>query len=159
MATQKIEVRMPLFDRLVDRDPRLRHELRPMRTLDRRGLRESVRRELEQLLNTRCPFPAHRLPLPERSVIDYGIPDFSSYSARNFDDRRRLAEILAHTIAAFEPRLIDVRVELEQVPGDDLALRGIIEARMLTDSVPEPVSFETSLEMRDGKVEVHAGTR
>jgi len=159
MATQKIEVRMPLFDRLVDRDPRLRHELRPMRTLDRRGLRESVRRELEQLLNTRCPFPAHRLPTSERTVIDYGLPDFSTFSARSFDDRQRLAQVLASTIAVFEPRLIDVRVELEQVPGDDLSLRGIIEARMLTDHLPEPVSFETSLELKEGKVEVNAGAR
>ena len=39
---------MPLFDRLVDRDRFLRHELRSMRTLDRRGVKESVRRELEQ---------------------------------------------------------------------------------------------------------------
>ena len=148
---------MPLFDRLVDHDPRLRHELRPTRTLDRRGLRESVRRELEQLLNTRCPFPAHRLPIRERSVIDYGIPDFSNYAARNFEDRKRLADVLARTISVYEPRLIDVRVELEQVPGDDFSLRGIIEARMLTDNVAEPVSFETTLGLREGKVEVHAG--
>lgn len=159
MATQKIEVRMPLFDRLVDRDPRLRHELRPMRTLDRRGLRESVRRELEQLLNTRCPFPAHRLPIRERTVIDYGIPDFSNYSARKFEDRQRLADVLARTIAVYEPRLIDVRVELEPVAGDDFTLHGVIEARMLTDNVAEPVSFETTLGLKEGTVEVHAGSR
>ena len=104
MATQKIEVRMPLFDRLVDRDPRLPHELRPTRTLDRRGLRESVRRELEQLFNTRCPFPAHRLPIRERSVIDYGVPDFSVFSPRSYDDRVHLAELLRRTFHR-RPRL------------------------------------------------------
>ena len=159
MATQKIEVRMPLFDRLVDRDPRLRHELRPMRTLDRRGLRESVRRELEQLLNTRCPFPAHRLPIRERTVIDYGVPDFSVFTPRSYDDRVRLAELLRRTIEAFEPRLIDVQVTLEPDPGNDRALIGVIEAKLLTDRVAEPVSFETSMDMKEGKVEVHAGTR
>lgn len=159
MAAQKIEVRMPLFDRLVDRDPRLRHELRPSRTLDRRGLRESVRRELEQLLNTRCPFPAHRLPIRERSVIDYGVPDFSVFSARSYDDRVRLAELLRRTIEAFEPRLVDVQVSLEPYPGNDLSLLGIIEATLLTDMVPEPVSFETSLDLKEGKIEVHAGAR
>ena len=159
MGTQKIEVRMPLFDRLVDRDPRLRHELRPTRTLDRRGLRESVRRELEQLFNTRCPFPAHRLPIGGRTVLDYGVPDFSVFSARSFDDRVRLAELLRRTIEAFEPRLIDVQVSLDPQPGDDLSLVGIIEAKLLTDTVPEPVSFETALDMKEGKVEVHAGTR
>ena len=159
MATQKIEVRMPLFDRLVDRDPRLRHELRPMRTLDRRGLRESVRRELEQLLNTRCPFPAHRLPIRERTVIDYGVPDFSVFSPRSYDDRVRLAELLRRTIEAFEPRLIEVLVTLEPDPGNDRSLVGFIEAKLLTDLVAEPVSFETSLDMKEGKIEVHAGAR
>lgn len=159
MATQKIEVRMPLFDRLVDRDPRLRHELRPTRTLDRRGLRESVRRELEQLLNTRCPFPAHRLPIRERTVIDYGVPDFSVFSPRSFDDRARLADLLRRAIEAFEPRLIDVHVSLEPQPGNDLSLLGLIEARLLTDLVPEPVSFETSVDLKEGKIEVHAGSR
>lgn len=159
MATQKIEVRMPLFDRLVDRDPRLRHELRPSRTLDRRGLRESVRRELEQLFNTRCPFPAHRLPIRERSVIDYGIPDFSVFSPRSYDDRVRLAELLRRAIEAFEPRLIDVQVSLEPSPGNDLSLLGLIEAKLLTDLVAEPVSFETSVDLKEGKVEVRAGTR
>jgi type VI secretion system protein ImpF len=159
MATQKIEVRMPLFDRLVDRDPRLRHEMRPMRTLDRRGLRESVRRELEQLFNTRCPFPAHRLPIRERSVIDYGVPDLSVFSPRSYDDRVRLAELLRRVIEAFEPRLIDVQVSLEPHPGNDLSLLGLIEAKLLTDMVAEPVSFETSLDMKEGKIEVHAGPR
>lgn len=159
MATQKIEVRMPLFDRLVDRDPRLRHELRPSRTLDRRGLRESVRRELEQLFNTRCPFPAHRLPIRERSVIDYGIPDFSVFSPRSYDDRARLAELLRRTIEAFEPRLIDVQVSLEPHAGNDLSLLGVIEGKLLTDLVPEPVSFETSVDLKEGKVEVHADSR
>ncbi len=150
---------MPLFDRLVDRDPRLRHEMRPMRTLDRRGLRESVRRELEQLFNTRCPIPAHRLPIRERSVIDYGVPDFSVFSPRSYDDRVRLAELLRRTIEAFEPRLIEVQVSLEPHPGNDLSLLGLIEAKLLTDMVAEPVSFETSLDIKEGKIEVHAGSR
>lgn len=153
----KIEVRTPLFDRLVDRDLRLSRELRPTRTLDRRGLRESVRQELEQLLNTRCPFPANRLTV--RTVIDYGVPDFTVFSPRNLEDRKRVAEMLERTIRAFEPRLDNPRVFLDQLPGNDLALGGVIEANMIVDGVPEPVSFMTVLQMKEGTVEVHAGTR
>src|ERR1051325_5709685 len=98
MADRSPQVRMPLFDRLVDRDRFLSRELVQMRTLDRRGVRESVRRELEQLFNTRCPIPAHRLGSRPRTVIDYGIPDFSTFSARNFDDRKRIAEILRKAV-------------------------------------------------------------
>lgn len=153
----KIEVRKPLFDRLVDRDPQLTRELRPMRTLDRAGLKESVRRELEQLFNTRCPFPSHRLPAGGRTVIDYGIPDFGTFSARNFDDHSRLADELRRAVEAYEPRLANVRVFVEPLKGDDMALTASIEAVMLTDGVPEAVLFVTVLQMKDGRAEVAHG--
>lgn len=158
MDERKIEVRKPLFDRLVDRDPWLRREVgRPQRTLDRRGLRESVRLELERLFNTRCPFPAHRLADRPRSVIDYGVPEVTGFSARNVEDRDRLAELFRRAVEAFEPRLQDVRIRLEPVPGDDLSLAGYVEGFLRTDGVPEPVSFLVAVETRTGKVEIDGG--
>jgi type VI secretion system protein ImpF len=153
MSEGKIEVRMPLFDRLVDRDPMLRRELRPLRTLDRGGLKESVRRELERLLNTRSSLPADRLAARERSSIDYGVPDFSMFSAASFADRQRLAEIVRRAIVAYEPRLAGVRVYLEAI-GDDFRLFGRIEATLLTGRVAEPVHFDTVLQLGDGEAAV-----
>jgi type VI secretion system lysozyme-like protein len=157
MTDRKVEVRMPLFDRLVDRDLTSRRELRSMRTLDRRGLKESVRRELEQLFNTRCPIPSHRLEIRARSVIDYGIPDFSNYSARKYDDRQRLAEVLRRAIEVYEPRLAQVYVSVEPMPNDDFALVATIDAVLVVDDVPEPVSFTTTLQTKEGSAEVRAG--
>ena len=157
MTEKKVEVRTPLFDRLVDKDRFLRNELRPMRTLDRRGVKESVRRELEQLFNTRCPVPSHRLVGRVRTVIDYGIPDFSTFSARNQDDWGRMAEILRRAIEIYEPRLAQVRVAVERADGDDFALVAQIEAVLVTENVPEPVSFTTVLQTKEGTAEVHAG--
>jgi type VI secretion system lysozyme-like protein len=154
MTDKKVEVRAPLFDRLVDRDPESRHEIRPMRTLDRRGVRESVRRELETLFNTRCPIPAHRLAARERTVIDYGIPDFSTFSARNFSDHGRLAQVLREAVDAYEPRLTNVRVSITPIAGDDLALSGRIDADLMIENVPEPVSFATTLRFKEGSVNV-----
>jgi type VI secretion system protein ImpF len=151
-----MEVRTPLFDRLVDRSPKLLHEVRPARTLDRRGLRESVRRELERLLNTRCPFPAHRLADRPRSVIDYGLPELTGFSAHGFEDRERLAELIRRAVEAFEPRLSGVRVRLEPVPGDVLCLIGSLEGLLQFNGVTEPVSFHAAVETRSGKVELDA---
>ncbi len=153
-----MEVRMPLFDRLVDRAPRLRHEPRPARTLDRRGLRESVRRELERLLNTRCPIPAHRLADRPRSVIDYGLPELSGFSPQRVEDCERLAERIRRAVEVFEPRLAEVRVRLEPALGNVFSLTGHIEAVFLGDPVPEPVVFHTAVETRSGKVEIDAGS-
>lgn len=156
MIERKAEIRMPLFDRLVDREPLQRREARPLRTLGRRDLKESVRRELEQLFNTRCPIPAHRLSSRPRTVVDYGIPDLSGFSARNPDDRARVAEILRRAVEVFEPRLTGVRVVVEGVPEDDFALAGRIDAILDVDLVPEPVSFLTALQLKEGGVEIHA---
>ena len=153
MADAKIEVSVPLFDRLVDRQLDLRREARPMRTLDRRGLKESVRRELEQLLNTRSPFPVHRLPPAERTVLDYGIPDFSMFSARRFADRQELAAMLRRAIEAFEPRLADVQVRLD-MSADDSALMGHITATLVVDRVAGPVTFDLMINPAEGRIGV-----
>lgn len=147
---------MPLFDRLIDRDRFLKRELVQTRTLDRRGVKESVRRELEQLFNTRCHVPAHRLALRELTVIEYGIPDFSTFAARNPYDRMRLEGILRRTIEAFEPRLTNVRVEIDPKVADDFHLNGVIYADLVFDGVPEPVLFTTVLKTKEGSVDVHA---
>lgn len=157
MADRPIEVRMPLFDRLVDRaHSRVPHDKVPVRTIDRGLLKESVRRELEQLFNTRCPTPAHLLGTRPRTVIDYGIPDFSTISARNFDDRKRLEAMLRSAIEAYEPRLSDVRVVVEVMPGNDFVLRGYIAGYLIVDGVPEAVLFPTLMQMRDATVEVRS---
>src|ERR1700760_882719 len=92
----------PLFDRLVDRAPEVPAEPRPLRTLDPRGLRESVRRELERKLNTRSPLPADDLAGREDlTVLEYGIPDLSAFSAANEDDQRLLTALVARAVAAF----------------------------------------------------------
>ena len=153
MTDRPFAVRMPLFDRLVDRDRFLRRDLVQVRTIDRRGVRESVRRELEQLFNTRCPIPAHLLPSRTRTVIDYGIPDFSTFSARNPFDRTRLAEVLRQAIGVYEPRLANARVEIEAA-GNDFELTGIITADLVVDGVHEPVLFTTALQVKEGIVEV-----
>jgi type VI secretion system lysozyme-like protein len=146
MSAPKIEVPTLLFDRLVDLDTTLTRELRPMRTLDRDGLEESVRREMERLLNTRTSFPADLLALRDRSVIDYGVPDCAMFSPRSFDDRARVAEHIRRAIVAYEPRLSEVRVTVGVAPAEILAMSVHIEAMLETGSVPEPVSFDTVLQ-------------
>ena len=44
----------PLFDRLTDEDPGVPNEPVPRRYLDLDGLAESVQREIQVLVNTRC---------------------------------------------------------------------------------------------------------
>jgi type VI secretion system lysozyme-like protein len=144
-----------LFERLTDEGPRAPEgEARPFRVHEVEELKESVRRELSRLLNTRCSVPSHLLGARERSVLDYGIPDFSSLSATSGDDQNRLASIVERTVAAFEPRLRGVRVRAESVRAEDRALVLRVEAALVVGTHAEPVSFPLLVRTKTGEAEV-----
>ena len=136
-----------LFDRLVDLEPQSQKEVRPLRVLDKKGLKDSVRRELGRLLNTRRPIPLAP-PLEERTVINYGIPDFSSLSAQSDNDRRRLEHWMQEAIRNYEPRLVNVKVTVEPVEKSERTVTARIDADLQLETVREPVAF-TVLVKRD----------
>ncbi len=142
-----------LFDRLVDVPPDVDERERPLRILNREQLKASVRRELERLLNTRCSIPLHQLSEEERSVVNYGIPDFSSLSPHSADDHALIGSVVAQTITAFEPRLRQVRVEVE--PASESSLRLYISADLVVGVFNEPVSFPLTLNSKLGTVEMN----
>src|SRR6266849_69087 len=145
--TPELNVRTPLFDRLAG----------GARTLDRPGLMESVRRELEMLFNTRSSFPSRRLAGLPLTVIDYGIPLLTDYAARNPIDQAALEVALRTAIEAFEPRLASVRVHVPPPAEDSIALSVVIQAEIIADAVREPVSFKVDVDSQQGTVKIDAG--
>lgn len=145
-----------LFDRLVDDAPREPVEPQPRRTFTRAELRESVRRELVGLLNTRCPVAAPAHDPRARSVIDYGVPDCALFSPNSEADQQRLAQILCEAITAFEPRLQQVRVMVETFQEHHKALQVRIEAVLVVASVSEPIVFTAVAHHNQGVFQVHA---
>ena len=147
----------PLFDRLTDFDPKSQTESRPFRTLNRAELRASVLRELGRLLNTRCSVPMQLLYDRERSIIDYGIPSFSHLVPQSGDDQKRLAWVLSRTIAAFEPRLKEIRVAVTPDPTNARFLLVQVEAYLAVGAVTEPVSFPAVIHPKTGEVRLLDG--
>jgi type VI secretion system protein ImpF len=139
-----------LFDRLVDLEPQTQKEIRPLRVLDKKGLKDSVRRELGRLLNTRRPIPLAP-PLEERTVINYGIPDFSSLSPHSDNDRRRLEFWMQEAIRNYEPRLVNVKVTVEAAGKDERALTARIDADLQLDTIREPVAFSVLVKRDAGR--------
>ncbi len=140
-----------LFERLEDGDVGS-PEARPFRVHDREGLRASVARELSRLLNTRCALgAAELLGRGTRTVLEYGLPDWSPAHARDPGARAALEASARRAIEAFEPRLREVRVCAEPVPGRERELRLRIDAMLSVDGASEPVSFPVVLgEAGDG---------
>lgn len=142
-----------LFDRLTDPDSggtRWRQGYNLKQTTD------SVRRDLEDLLNTRQPLikiPDEFVEL-KNSLLNYGLPDFASHDTSTESNRFRLTTVIEEIVRRFEPRLRDVKATLAD--QDDLKERHVrihIDARLRVDPAPE-VAFETILELTTGQAKV-----
>jgi type VI secretion system protein ImpF len=119
-----------------------------------------VRRDLEWLLNTRriADPPDEGLKELNKSVYTYGLPDLSALTMASTTDRNRLVRQVLGTINMFEPRLMNVRLVLVETPDagkKDVRLR--IEAMLKMDPVPEPVSFDTVIELKSGSCHLGGG--
>lgn len=117
------------------------HDGRDLRMLDREGLAASIAHELDRLLNTRTPLAADELDRRPRSTLDYGLPDLSLFSPLNPRSEARLAELIAGTVAAFEPRLLRPQVTVERIGGPQRGLRATVAGDIVLDGIAEPVSF------------------
>lgn len=152
--TSKLCAKASLLDRLIDFEPKLSQELLPFRTQSPQALRSSIRRDLEWLLNTRCPVSQDELAIRERSVIDYGIIDFGTIFTNNSEDYRRLAKIIEQTVTVYEPRLQEVRITVVSLPDSHrkLGAQVTIEALLVVDEMREPVSFSMVISGHEVKI-------
>lgn len=112
-------------------------------------LRQSVKRDLENLLNTRwrcSSWPPNQDEL-ENSLVNYGIPDFTGANMGSTSDREDFRAIIERAIKFNEPRFVSVKVVL--IENDDKAdrtLRFRIDAEIHAVPNPEPIVFDTSME-------------
>jgi type VI secretion system protein ImpF len=152
----EIKVTPSLLDRLIDYEPKESRESPKSRSANLRELKLSVRRDLEFLLNSRS-FPDE---IPEsleelnKSVALYGLPDFTRSNVKNPSEQVKLTEQLESAIRIFEPRLMDLQITLDPVNDVERSLRFRILAQLKVDPIPEPIAFDTILQMGSGEFEV-----
>jgi type VI secretion system protein ImpF len=152
----EIRVTPSLLDRLIDFEPKSSQEAPRSRSNSLRELKQSVQRDLEWLLNTRAYSGNvdERLEEVLKSVAVYGLPDFTGVSAKSHIEQSRMTKAIETAIKNFEPRFLDLRVTLEPISTTDKSLRFRIEANLNMEPTPEPVTFDTVLEMGTGDFKV-----
>ena len=139
-----------ILDRLMDDEPEVSREPLPNRFHNLSQFKKAVARDLEALLNTRQEILEEVSPEfieVSRSLVTYGLPDFSSSSVLNTNDRNRIRRALEQAVATFEPRFERVRVHLESPRDQDRTIRFRIEALLRVDPAPEPVTFDAVLRL------------
>lgn len=117
---------------------------------------DSVRRDLEDLLNTHqtlVNIPGEYRET-ENSILTYGLPDFSSFQSSKGDVSRKVAERIEHAISRYEPRLRNVRATpIEEPDEKQLKLKFQIHATLRVDPAPE-VAFVTILKLSTGETSI-----
>ena len=138
---------LPFLDRVLDDDPSTPHEhAAPQVSLDQ--LKDAVARDLEALLNARCGLRPDALsahPQAQRSILGFGMLDFSSMSLANTDERDAICRAIENAIGTHEPRLKQVRVAFSQ-DGSANRLMFTIQALLMANPAREPVNFNATLQ-------------
>jgi type VI secretion system protein ImpF len=154
-------LRLPLLDRLLDDEPKIKSEAPMSRSASLARLKTAVRRDLENLLNTR------RTPdfIPEgsveilRSVYYYGLPDITSMPANFLYEQNKLLQSIETAVKTFEARLDGVRVSLVPVAGQSRVLRFVIDGMLRIDPLPEHVVYDASIELTSLEVQISGEDR
>jgi type VI secretion system protein ImpF len=152
-------VTLSVLDRLIDNDPKNSSEVPLTRPQSLRELKAAFKRDLEWLLNTRRTIdpPPDSARETVRSVYNYGLADISSRSVQSSKEYGDLVREMESAIAVFEPRLKRSKVRMEPLEGSFRTVQFVIEGLLCMDPAPEPVRFDTVLEIGKGEYEVKGG--
>ncbi len=159
---KKRNIRPSILDRLIDNDPDNRLETDPDQHQKMKELRQSVRRDLENLLNTRMRIvvPDEKYSHLNDSLLNYGLPDLATVNISNIDKRREFVQQLERLLVDFEPRFKSVSVSYqENTDKAERTLKFRIDATLYADPSPEVIVFDSILEPVSRAVNVEEAGR
>ena len=146
---KKKNLRPSILDRLIDNDPNSNRDKDPDQYQKLKDLRNSVHRDLENLLNTRYRMlePGDEFTELKTSLLNYGFPVLATVNISDKMKRIEFINQLELILAEFEPRFKSVKVSyIENTDSLDRTLRFRIEATLYADPSPEVVVFDSILE-------------
>lgn len=149
-------VTQSLLDRLRDHWPA--DEPWPQtRQESERRFRNSLKRDVEWLLNSRQPLTkeAAEFPAASASVINYGLPDIQSFDGSPTQRAESMSRALEECLRAFEPRIHQPRVSMNYSDPLTRHIRFQVEGRVTFEDSEEEIKFDTVLELISGEYEVN----
>jgi type VI secretion system protein ImpF len=140
-----------LLDRLTDLD-----QWPETRSASITMYRESLKRDVEWLLNTRQPVipELEGYPATAASVLNFGLPDIHSFDGSAGKEQNALTVALEKCIRVFEPRISQPHVFLTRTDILSRSLRFHIEGQIVYENMNEEIKFDTTLELISGEYEV-----
>lgn len=146
---KKKQLRPSILDRLLDDEPHVQVETAKSARNQPGYLRESVKRDLENLLNTRYRVvgPPEECRELELSLMNYGLPDLATVNIVSLEKSKEFTRRLETILKEYEPRFKSIRVQnVEAKDRSDRTLRFRIDATLYADPAPEVVVFDSTLD-------------
>jgi len=146
---KKKKLRPSILDRLLDDEPHNQTETDKGQHQKLKQLRSSVRRDLENLLNTRYRIiePPEEYEELDRSLLNYGLPDLATVNIIDVAKKKEFTKTLESILKNYEPRFKSVNVTyLESKNSSDRTLKFRINATLYADPLPEIVVFDSTIE-------------
>jgi type VI secretion system protein ImpF len=143
MNQQNKKITSPILSRLTSQG-----NSRPSSDMLLQSLRESVRYDLECLLNTRyrCVSANEKYTHLQSSLLNYGLPDLSTVNLSSHVGRHKFCRQIEQTITKYDPRIRRVKVTTESnIDTDDPTIRFRVEAKLFANPAPETIVFDSSL--------------
>ena len=145
----KKKLRPSILDRLIDDEPESKTDTNHGAHQKLKQLRNSVRRDLENLMNARLRVvePSEEFTELDKSLLNYGLPDLATINITDLDKRKAFTVKMEKILREFEPRFKNVNVSyIENKDSIDRTLRFRIDATLYADPSPEIVIFDSVLE-------------
>ncbi len=146
---KKKEFRPSILDRLLDEAPHIQVEADKNRHQQMRELRNSVKRDLQNLLNTRYRMlaPPEEFKHLELSLLNYGLPDLATINIADIEKKKNFTRLLEKILRNYEPRFKTVKVTHQDSKDiTDRTLKFRIDATLYADPAPEMVVFDSVLD-------------
>ncbi len=146
---KKKKLRPSILDRLIDNDPNNNFDTDSDQHQKLKELRQSVCRDLDNLLNTRMRIaePDDEYSELKHSLLNYGLPDLAAINITNIEKRKEFVQSLEQLLLDFEPRFKTVNVIYQKNSDSiDRTLRFRIDATLYADPSPEVIVFDSVLE-------------
>ena len=142
-------LRPSILDRLIDNEPHIQVEADTGQFQKIKNLRQSVRHDLENLLNSRFRIvsPPEDFEHLEQSLLNYGLPDLATININSAENKKAFTRNLEKQIKNFEPRFQSVKVNYrENKNKKNRTLHFRIDAVLYADPTPETIIFDSILE-------------
>ena len=119
-----------------------------------RRFKESVRKNLEWVLNTRRIPEAVESEQLKKSVYYFGLRDLTGISLASASSEAQLLKEIQNAVQLFEPRIEDLRIIKLRDASNRQQLTFQIEGRLVLQFMTELVSFRTVLDMTRQRCEI-----